>query len=255
MNKIVKYVIIDILRNRIVLGYTLLLLIVSFSVFSLDDNASRGTISLLNLILIIVPMVSLLFSTIYVYNSTEFIELLVTQPLKRSRIWISILLGLMSSLCIAFFVGVGLPVLFFGNSLTGIALIVSGLVLTCIFVSLAMLASVSTRDKAKGIGIAILLWFYFTIIYDGIVLFVLFQFSDYPMERPMIFFTALNPIDLARIMILLKLDISALMGYTGAVLKDFLGSGWGFGLTFSAMIIWAFVPAWLSLRRFRNKDL
>jgi Cu-processing system permease protein len=148
-----------------------------------------------------------------------------------------------------------LPVLFFGNSQTGIALIVAGLILTCVFVSLAMLASVSTRDKAKGIGLAILLWFYFTIIYDGIVLFVLFQFSDYPMERPMILFTALNPIDLARIMILLKLDISALMGYTGAVLKDFFGTTWGFGLTLSAMMIWAVVPAWISLRKFKRKDL
>ena len=35
-----------------------------------------------------------------------------------------------------------------------------------------MLASVSTRDKARGIGIAILLWFLFTMIYDGFVLWI-----------------------------------------------------------------------------------
>ena len=74
MNKIIKYVIIDILRSKIVLAYTLLLLVISFSVFSLEGNSTKGLLSLLNLILFIVPLVSVIFSTIYMYNSTEFIE-------------------------------------------------------------------------------------------------------------------------------------------------------------------------------------
>ena len=79
MNKLVKYVCADILRNRIVIGYTAFLLLISMSVFSLEDNASKGLLSLLNVVLIIVPLVSVIFSTIYVYNSAEFIELLVSQ--------------------------------------------------------------------------------------------------------------------------------------------------------------------------------
>ena len=83
MNKIIKYVMTDILRNRIILVYTIFLLVTSFSVFSLEDSDSKGLLSLLNIILLIVPLVSIVFSTIYVYNSAEFIELLVSQPLKR----------------------------------------------------------------------------------------------------------------------------------------------------------------------------
>ena len=83
MKKIVKYVIIDILRNKIMLTYTLFLLLFSLSIFNLEDNSSKGLLSLLNIILITVPLVSILFSTIYVYNSAEFLELLVSQPLKR----------------------------------------------------------------------------------------------------------------------------------------------------------------------------
>ena len=89
MNKIIKYVITDILRNKIVLVYTLFLLAASFSVFSLEDNSSKGLLSLLNIILIVVPLVSIIFSTIYMYNSAEFIELLLSQPLKRRSIWLS----------------------------------------------------------------------------------------------------------------------------------------------------------------------
>ena len=77
MKKIIKYVMTDILQNRIVFVYTVFLLVTSFSVFSLEDSNSKGLLSLLNIILLIVPLVSIIFSTIYVYNSAEFIELLL----------------------------------------------------------------------------------------------------------------------------------------------------------------------------------
>ena len=38
MIKIIKYVLIDILKNRIVLGYTLFLLAVSFGLFQISDD-------------------------------------------------------------------------------------------------------------------------------------------------------------------------------------------------------------------------
>jgi len=134
-------------------------------------------------------------------------------------------------------------------------MIITGVLLSVIFVSIALLASVKTRDKAKGIGLAILLWFYFSIIFDGLVLFILFQFEDYPMEKPMLVLTALNPIDLSRIFILLKMDVSALMGYTGAIFKDFFGTITGTVIAVSTLILWIAVPCWFSVRSFVKKDL
>src|SRR3982751_3150630 len=124
MKKIIKYVITDILRNRIVLIYTLFLFAASFSVFSLEDNSSKGLLSLLNIILIIVPLVSILFSSIYIYNSAEFLELLVSQPLKRRTIWLSIFAGLAFSLSLSFFIGVGIPVMLYEFSATGLIMLV-----------------------------------------------------------------------------------------------------------------------------------
>lgn len=255
MKKIIKYVIIDILRNKIMLAYTLFLLLISMSVFNLEDNSAKGLLSLLNIILIIVPLVSMLFSAIYVYNSAEFIELLVSQPLKRKTIWLSVFTGLASSLALAFFVGAGIPILLYEATDTGFMMLGTGLLLSVIFVAIAMLAAVMTRDKAKGIGVTILLWLYFSLLFDGIVLFLLFQFSDYPVEKAMVGVTALNPIDLGRILILLKMDVSALMGYTGAVFKDFFGTQLGLILSFSVLLVWIVIPAWLSLSKFKRKDL
>lgn len=255
MKKIIKYVLLDLLRNRIVMAYTLLLLVISLSVFNLEDNPSKGILSLLNLVLIIVPLVSIVFATIYVYNAAEFIELLVSQPLKRVNIWMSIYAGLGLSMCVAFFIGCGIPVLLYAPFDTGIMIVAMGLLITLVFVAIALLASVITRDKAKGIGVAVLLWFYFTLIFDGIVLFLLFQFMDYPMEKPMLLFSCLNPVDLARIMILLKLDVSALMGATSAIFHDCLGNWWGMVGALTVMLAWAILPLWGSVRRFNRKDL
>jgi Cu-processing system permease protein len=255
MKKIIKYVITDILRNRIVLLYTIFLFITSLSMFSLEDNVSKGLLSLLNIILIIVPLVSIIFSTIYIYNSAEFIELLVSQPLKRKTIWLSLFGGLAISFSLAFLAGAGIPVLLYQANSTGWMMITMGVLLSIIFVAIALLAAVKTRDKAKGIGAAILLWLYFSMLFDGLVLFLLFQFADYPLEKPMIGVTVLNPVDLGRILILLQMDISAMMGYTGAIFKNFFGTTAGGLFSFVIMCLWIVIPVWLSTRKFKRKDL
>jgi Cu-processing system permease protein len=255
MKKIIKYVLTNILRNKIILIYTILTLVISLSIFNLESNNAKGLLSLLNIVLIIVPLVCIIFSTIYVYNSSEFIELLVSQPLKRRTIWLSLYIGLAASLSISFLIGIGLPILIYEPDSTGFMMLLMGLLLSIIFVSIAMLAAVSTRDKAKGIGVAILLWLYFSLIFDAFVLFILFQFQDYPLEKLMITFSFLNPIDLGRIQILLKMDIAALMGYTGAVFKDFFGTTSGITVTTIVLCLWILIPVWISARKFGKRDL
>jgi Cu-processing system permease protein len=255
LNKIIKYVIADILRNKIVLAYLLFLTAISFTVFNLEDNSDKGILTLLNLVLIVVPLMSVVFSTIYIYNSSEFIELLVGQPLRRNRIWLSLFAGLSISLSLAFLIGVGLPVLIYSPGNAGLMMVLMGMMLTIIFISMSTLAAVLSRDKARGIGVAILLWLYFALIFDGLVLFLLFQFQDYPMEKPMVLLSGLNPIDLGRILILLNMNISAMMGYTGAVFMDYFGTEVGGVVASIVLCLWMAMPIWISTRRFTRKDL
>ena len=255
MKKMVRYIIADILRSRIMIVYTIVLLAISFSVFSIEDNPAKGILSLLNIILFIVPLVSIIFSTIYIYNSSEFIELLVSQPLQRRSIWLSMFAGLAISLSLAFLLGAGVAILFYAWSLTGLIMLCSGILLSVVFVAIAMLASVNIRDKAKGIGTAIMLWLYFSMLFDTIVLFLLFQFSDYPIEKAMVGLTALNPIDLSRVMMLLRIDVSAMMGYTGAVFQHFFGNSIGMLIALAIMISWIALPLSISTIKFKNKDL
>ncbi|HEY1113469.1 MAG TPA: ABC transporter permease subunit [Chitinophagaceae bacterium] len=255
MLKISRYVLYDIVRNKVTLAYTAFLLVVSMSLFQMEEQSSKAVMSLSNIVLIVVPLVSMVFSTIHWYNSYEFIELMLTQPLSRKKVLLSEYLGVSSSLVAAFLVGVGVPVMLYHFDNTGMALILIGALLTMVFTSLAFLTSVQARDKAKGIGAALMLWFYFALIYDGLVLLVLFSFSDYPLEKLTLVLSSLNPIDLGRIFLMLQMDISALMGYTGATYKDFFGTSFGLIYTIGIMVLWILVPLWLALRSFNKKDI
>jgi Cu-processing system permease protein len=255
MNRIINFVLIDIFRNKVIISYAILLALLSWSVMNIEDSSNKGLLTLLNFVLLVVPLVSILFSTIYIYNSAEFIELLLSQPVKRTQIWTSIFTGLSISLVLAFAIAAGIPLLLYADLLAAIILIISGCMVTVIFVSIGFLASILSRDKAKGIGLAILLWLYFALLFDGLVLFILFQYSDYPIEKPMVFLSASSPLDLARIMNLLQIDSSAMMGYTGAIFKTYFGAGKGFMISLLILLIWCIAPFSFSLRKFKTKDL
>ena len=255
MLKLSRYVLYDIFRNKVMIGYTLFLFLVSMSLFNMEENSSKAILSLLSIVLIVVPLISIIFSTIHYYNSYEFIELMLSQPMSRSKILLSEYAGVSLSLLTSFLLGIGIPVLIYSFDAIGMAMLFTGSALTMIFSSIAFFASVKARDKARGIGAALLLWFYFSLIYDGLVLLILFSFSEYPLEKLTLLLSALNPIDLGRIFIMLKMDVSALMGYTGALYKDFFGSGAGVLFTIGIMMLWITIPLWLAVRAFKRKDL
>ena len=67
--------------------------------------------------------------------------------------------------------------------------------------------------------------------------------------------TAFISIDLSLIQILLHLDVSAMMGYTGAIFKDFFGTSTGLIVSFLLLSLWAIIPFFISLKKFNKKDL
>jgi len=207
----------------------------------------------------IVPLISVLFGVMYYYSSREFVELLLSQPLKRSSVFVGQLLALFISLSLCFVVGVFVPFSLYGvlvseAIISFLLLLGTGVVLTFIFTTLSFYVSLSTENRIKGFGFAILIWLYFTIIYDGLFLLVLILFQDYPLDGISIGFTLFNPVDVARVIILLKLEISSLMGYTGAVFKEFFGNSKGILIAFMSFIFWSVLPFVLFLKRINKKD-
>ncbi|NNF03211.1 MAG: hypothetical protein HKN17_01990, partial [Rhodothermales bacterium] len=116
------------------------------------------------------------------------------------------------------------------------------------------LISIRHTDRIKGIGVALLTWLIFSIVFDGAVLIATNAFSAWPLERPIIAAMMLNPIDLGRVILLMVFDAAALMGYTGAVFVRFFGSAAGFLTAAVALTFWIAAPYAAGLSAFRNRD-
>ncbi|HLW19619.1 MAG TPA: ABC transporter permease subunit [Cyclobacteriaceae bacterium] len=255
MFKLTKFVVQDLLRNWIVLLYMAFLMLAGFGFFMLEGQVDKALLGILNLVLLLVPMVTIIFSTIYYYNMYEFVVLLLAQPLKRKTVLGSIYLGLAISFGLALLIGLGLPLLLMHPSAVSVILLLVSLMLTLVFIALAILAGIWARDKARGMGISLLFWVYFVLIFDGIILMLMYNFSDYPIERGVLFITFLNPVDLGRILVLMQTEAAALMGYSGAIFNKFFNEWWGVAGSIAVLVIWALVPVGISFRMFRHKDL
>ena len=135
-----------------------------------------------------------------------------------------------------------------------VLLLYVGAFLTFIFTGLSLNIAIINENRIKGFGFAILMWLFFAVLYDGIFLLSLIAFEEYPLDNFSLIATMLNPIDLSRTLILLKLDISALLGYTGAVFKSFFGTQIGFFLSILMLTFWTVIPLLNFLRKAAKKD-
>jgi Cu-processing system permease protein len=259
MLKILKYSFYDLSRSRWSYFYFLFYLILGLVLLFLNNDLSKAVITLMNVITILVPLIGTVFGLMYYYNSKEFTELLLAQPIKRSSIFMGQYLGVALSLTISLVLGLGIPFALYGlfqsNEIWDfLLLLVSGAFLTLIFTALAFNIAMHNEDKIKGFSIAILLWLFLAVIYDGIFLLSLVLFQSYPLDSYSIGATMLNPIDLSRILILLKLDISALLGYTGAVFQKFFGTGRGLLVSISTLSMWVILPVLNIFLKSAKKD-
>jgi len=214
---------------------------------------------MMNIIIVLVPLIGTIFGVMYYYNSKEFIELLLAQPMKRSSIFLGQYLGVAGSLTMSLVLGLGIPFVLYGLFKSDAIfdftlLLVTGAFLTMIFTALSFNIALSNENKIKGFGYAVLLWLFLAVIYDGLFLMSLIIFKEYPLDSFSLGATMLNPIDLSRTLILLKLDISALLGYTGAVFKQFFGSNQGLIISVLMLVLWTALPIWRLISISKRKD-
>jgi len=255
MWKITNYIFRDLVRSWVIIGYVLLLFTSSWGIFSLENEPDKAILNLLQIILLVLPLLTLVFTTIYYYNSLEFIILLLAQPIDRKTLFKGFAAGLMGSLALCLIVGMGLPLVFHFPSLQSLMLLICGLMLTFTFVSMALFISTRISDKAKGMGTVLLLWAFFAFLFDGLLLFFMYQFGAYPIESIVLGLSFFNPIVVARTAVLMTTEGAALLGLSGAVFKDFFGSPVGLAVSFLAFVSYISIFFRLSWKTFEKKDM
>lgn len=249
----------DLARSRWLLAYAGGFWAITEALFRFGGSGPQVVLSLLNATLLLVPLVALVFGTAHVHASREFTELLLAQPLSRRAVFLGLYLGMALPLTAAFLAGILLPLLLHGAAtdaprLALVLLAVAGALLTLMFSAIAMAIAHAVDDRLHAMARALGAWFVLTVAYDGLVLAAVSAFGDWPVERPMLVAMIANPVDLARVLVLMALDATALLGYTGALFRRIVGTALGPTVALAALLAWAVVPVYLARRRFLRRD-
>lgn len=259
MIKILKYTFYDLIRSRWSYVYLLFYFLLAVVLLFMNASLSKAILTLMNVVTLLVPLIGTIFGVMYYYNSKEFTELLLALPIKRKAIFLGQYLGVAISLSLSLILGLGIPFIMYGLFQSGdiwefSLLLLLGTFLSFIFSGISYNIALRNENRIKGFAYAILAWLILAVIYDGLFLVALTVFNDYPLERFALIASLFNPIDLSRIMMLLKLDISALLGYTGAVFKRFFGGQAGFLISLAVLFVWTIIPMWMLQLKASKKD-
>lgn len=111
-------------------------------------------------------------------------------------------------------------------------------------------------NKAKALGAALFLWFFFVLFYDLLAIGMTFLFKE--RTANLFIFLSLfgNPVDLVRVSSLVNLGGSTILGAAGAALMKFLGGPVLSNLLLmSALAVWTAGPFLVSMRRLHKQDI
>lgn len=248
----------NVIRSRWLLFYVGFFMLSTEGLLRFTGGDARTLLSLANVVLFVVPLMTVVYGTIYLYNSREFIELLLAQPLKRRTVFAGLYLGLAIPLTAALVAGVSVP--FIAHGLDGASrlplttMLAGSAALTLIFTGIAFCVALRFEDRLTGLGAGMGIWLLFALVYDGVMLFIVALLADHTIEKSLLVASLANPIDLVRIALLLQFDVSALMGYTGAVFSRFFSGMIGLAIIAVALTTWISVPLAAGFVSFKRKD-
>ncbi|PWT95737.1 MAG: ABC transporter permease [Blastocatellia bacterium] len=223
---------------------------------------ARTSASLLNLVLYIIPLVSLTMGTQSFTSDANANELLYSQPVSRVDVMLGKLAGLFASIITATFIGFGAVGLIIGikggnDGVTRYPILVGfSLLLALIFLSLSALISTFCKRKTKAFGLSVFVWFFFVLFYDLVVIGSTFLFKEHT-ANTLIFGSLFgNPVDIVRVSCLMLLDGRNIFGPAGASLLKFAG-GEAMSLIVLAISLafWIVIPAVAAHRLLRRQDI
>ena len=255
--RIARYGMRDLLRSRWLMAYALFFFVATFALARFSDTEAKALLSLANVVLLVVPLANVVFGTMYLYGSREFVELLLAQPVRRATLFAGLYAGMTVPVALASSAGIVLPFLLRGSgtdtlAAVGMVALISAL-LSAVFSSIAAVITYAIEDRVRGLVVAIGVWLLLAVLYDAAVLMAAVQFADYPLESAMLGAMVANPIDLARLLVLQQFDVAALLGYTGAVFQRFFGGAGAF-VAAASVLLWVALPALAGARLFSRKD-
>lgn len=228
------------------------------------QDFSRTTVSLVQLVLLLVPLSALLLGVMALLPDRGNAELLYSQPIPRAAVLLGTMAGLFEALVAAQAIGFGAAGLAIysqaGEQGVGsfVALVAMSAALTAVFLAIAALISAGTfgQRRARALAIAIVVWFVAVVLFDVVAIGAASLLRSGHASRLLIVAALVNPVDALRTGTLLAIEGTAAFGASSLALLRFTGGAQGAAaLIVASTAAWILVPTWLASRRLAHADI
>lgn len=228
------------------------------------QDFARTAASLVQLVLLLMPLTALLMGVLSLAPDRGAAELIFSQPVARSTILLGKLLGLLEALVAAQALGFGAAGLVIfsqsgGEGLGGYSLLFAGsIALTAIFLGLAALLAAAAvgRRRTRALALALVVWFAAVVLFDVAALGLASLLPSGPASRVLIVAALVNPVDAVRTATLLGIEGAAAFGTASLAFLRFTGGTTGAGLWLGlSILVWTLAPVALAIRRLGKADV
>lgn len=228
------------------------------------QDFARTAASLVELVLLIVPLTALVIGVLALAPERGAAELLFSQPVSRRTILLGKLLGLFQALAAAQALGFGAAglVVFSRSGEEGVGgfvfLLMGSLVLTAVFLGVAavLAAGGMGRRRPRALALALVVWFVAVVLFDVASLGLASLLPSGAASRVLIVSVIVNPVDAVRTGTLLGIEGTAAFGAASLAFLRFTKGPLGAGLILGlSLLAWVVVPAALAARRLSRADV
>jgi Cu-processing system permease protein len=228
------------------------------------QDFARTAASLVQLVLLLVPLTTLVSGVIALTPDAGAAELLFSQPVGRRTIIAGKLIGLLLALLASQAVGFGIAglVLFARTGSEGLSgflsVAVGSALLTAVF--LAMAAAITAGDtsthRARNLAAALVVWFVAVVLFDVAVLALASLLPSGPASRVLMVAAILNPVDAVRTGTLLAVEGTTAFGAASLAFLRFTGGAIGaIGWLLASIAAWLLLSLFAAARRVTRADI
>ncbi|MDD2677354.1 MAG: ABC transporter permease subunit [Methylacidiphilaceae bacterium] len=220
------------------------------------DDPRKALAAVAGLFPYVVPLLGTLGAAIELAAERGFFELVLAQPISRTMVFQAKFLAFSLAFSCALLLGL-LPLLIavWGvvSPVTLLLLVGTVTALAWISIGSGFLLCLLARERVGAIGAALVLWLYFAFLHDLVILWACQAVAGSAPDAVVLSLILINPIEVARLAVVLQLDIAALLGITGSILSRFFHGG-GLAICGSALAFWIILPNAAGTWIFSRKD-
>jgi Cu-processing system permease protein len=228
------------------------------------QDFARTAASLVQIVILLVPLTALLLGVLTLASDRGNAELLFSQPVPRGAILVGRVLGLFEALVSAQALGFGAAglVIYSQAGQDGVSgyLVVAAasIVLTAICLGLAALIAAGNigRRRSRALALALVVWLALVFLIDLAALGGASLLRSGAASRVLITTAIANPVDAVRTSALLAIEGTAAFGSASLALLRFAGGPVRAALLLgSSLVLWLVLPLWLASRRLSRADI